>query len=207
LLEQLRRFVREDGKRIEQNGIRVEKREKTLHADFEVPGLGQRVAIKGRLDRLEREGVLWRVVDYKTGAPFPPGIRVNEAPDLKDLFQRDEKGYWQALAAFRKKYPGMQLQVYLMLLASEQDKDWDELDAACAFLREKSGRMMQGIFMTGGRGSRPFTIDEKKAAMGAFVNDLGEVVRDIHSRENFLANPGDARHCSYCPFRLPCGNL
>ncbi len=101
----------------------------------------------------------------------------------------------------------MQLLVYLMLLAREQDKDWDELDAAYAFLREKSGRMLQGIFMTGGRGSRPFSADEKKAAMEAFVNDLGEVIRDIHSRENFLANPEDARYCSYCPFRLPCGNL
>ena len=193
--------------RIEQNGIRVEKREKTLSADLEVPGLEQRVGIKGRLDRLEREGNLLRVVDYKTGAPFPPRVRLNEALDLKDLFRRDEKDYFDALAAFRKKYPGMQLQVYLMLLAREQDKGWDELDAAYVFLREKSGKMVQGIFMTGGRDSRPFTADEKRAAMEAFVNDLGEVIRDIHSREHFLANPGDERHCSYCPFRLPCGNL
>ena len=61
--------------------------------------------------------------------------------------------------------------------------------------------------MTGGRNSRPFTAGEKRAAMEAFVRDLGEVVRDIHSREYFLPNPGDDRHCSFCPFRLPCGNL
>ena len=207
LLEQLRLFVREDGERIERNGIRVEKREKTLSADLEVPGLERRVGVKGRLDRLEREGNTLRVIDYKTGAPFPPRVRANDAADLKDLFQRDERGYFDALAAFRKKYPGMQLQIYLMLLAAEENKAWDDLDAAYAFLREKSGRMVQGIFMTGGRDSRPFTAGEKTAAMEAFVNDLGEVIRDIHAREYFLPDPGDDRHCSFCPFRLPCGNL
>ncbi len=207
LLEQLRLFIREDGQRIEQHGIRVEKREKTLTAGIEVPWLGQPIAIQGRLDRLEREGSLLRVLDYKTGSPFPPRVRVNEVLDLKDLFRREERGYFAALAAFRKKYPGMQLQIYLMLLAGERNKSWDELDAAYVFLRERSGRMIQSIFMTGGRNSRPFTADEKKAAMEAFIGDLDEIIRDIHCRERFLANPGDERHCSYCPFRLPCGNL
>jgi ATP-dependent helicase/nuclease subunit B len=207
LLEQLRLFVREDGKRIERNGIQIEKREKTFYADLEVPWQEQRIGIKGRLDRLEREGNLLRVIDYKTGSPFPPRVRVKEALDLKDLFRREARGYFDALAAFRNKYPGMQLQIYLVLLAREQNKGWDELDASYVFLREKCGRMNQGIFMTGGRDSRPFTADEKRAAMEAFVNDLGEIVRDIHSREYFLANPGDDRCCSHCPFRLPCGNL
>ena len=67
--------------------------------------------------------------------------------------------------------------------------------------------MMQDIFRTEGRNSRPFTADEKRAAMEAFVNDLCEVIRDIHSREYFLPNPGDEKVCAYCPFRLPCGNL
>jgi CRISPR/Cas system-associated exonuclease Cas4 (RecB family) len=207
LLQQLRLFIREDGQRIEQNGIQVEKREKTFYSGIEAPWLGRQIGIKGRLDRLEREGNLLRVIDYKTGAPFSPRVRVDQALDLKDLFRRDERGYFAALAAFRKKYPGMQLQVYLMLLAREQNKRWDELDAAYVFLREKNGRMIQSIFMTGGRGARPFSADEKRAAMEAFVSDLGEIVRDIHSREHFLPDPGDERHCSFCPFRLPCGNL
>ncbi len=207
LSEQLRLFVREDVERIKENGIHVEKREKELAADFKVPGLEQRVGIRGRLDRLEKEKNLLRVIDYKTGLSFPPKIHLNETLDLKDLFQRNERDYFDSLRGFRKKYPGMQLQVYLMLLAREQDKGWDELDAAYVFLREKSGKMVQGIFMTGGRNSRPFTTDEKTAAMDAFVTDLGEVIRDIHCRETFLANPGDEKICGYCPFRLPCGNL
>jgi hypothetical protein len=207
LLEQLRLFVRQDGMRIEQNGIRVEKREKRLAADIEIPGLPQPVRVHGRLDRLEREGGVLRIVDYKTGSPFPPRVRLNQAIDMKDLYRRDEREYFECLAAFRMKYPAMQLQVYLALLAREQQKGWDELDAAYVFLRERSGRMAQGIFMTGGREARPFSAEEKIAAMEAFVGDLGEVIRDIHSRDRFLADPGDGRFCAYCPFRLPCGNL
>ncbi len=86
MLEQLRLFVREDGKRIEQNGIRVEKGEKTVSAELEVPGLERRVVIKGRLDRLEREGDLLRVVDYKTGVPFPTRLRLNEAAGPEGSF-------------------------------------------------------------------------------------------------------------------------
>jgi hypothetical protein len=207
LLEQLRLFIREDLQRMEENGIRMEKQEKTLYMDFSVPGLENKIRIKGRLDRCETQGSLLRVIDYKTGPPFLPKVRLNDTLDMKDLFQREEKEYGDALAAFRKKYPGMQLQVYLMLLASEQNKAWNELAAAFVFLREKSGKMVQDIFRTGGRNSRPFTADEQQAAMEAFVNDLGEVIRDIHCREYFLPNPADEKACAWCPFRLPCGNL
>jgi ATP-dependent helicase/nuclease subunit B len=207
LLEQLRLFIREDRQRMEENGIQIEKQEKTLYMDFSVPGLEHKVRIKGRLDRCETQGNLLRVIDYKTGPPFSPRVRLDEPLDLKNLFQREEREYGGALAAFRKKYPGMQLQVYLMLLASEQGKAWNELAAAFIFLREKSGKMVQDVFRTGGRNSRSFTADEQRAAMEAFVNDLCEVIRDIHCREHFLPNPGDEKVCGYCPFRLPCGNL
>jgi ATP-dependent helicase/nuclease subunit B len=207
LLEQLRLFIREDLQRMEENGIRIEKQEKTIHMDLPVPGMEHTVRIKGRLDRCETQGSLLRVMDYKTGPPFPPRVRLDDDLDLKDLFRREEKEYAAALAAFRNKYPGMQLQVYLMLLASEGGKAWDELAAAFVFLREKGGRMVQDIFRTGGRNSRSFTAGEQRAAMEAFVNDLGEVIRDIHCREYFLPNPADEKACSYCPFRLPCGNL
>jgi hypothetical protein len=84
---------------------------------------------------------------------------------------------------------------------------WEALDAAYVFLREQGGKMVHGIFMTGGHDSRPFTAGEKRTATEDFVKGLGEVIRDIHARTHFLPNAGDERHCSYCPFRLPCGNL
>ncbi len=207
LLEQLRLFVREDQQRMAERGIHVEMQEEKLCMELTVPGLGYPARIQGRLDRRETEGNLLRVIDYKTGLPFNPKVRWNEPLDLKDLYRREENDCLDALAAFRKKYPGMQLQVYLMLLAQEKGKAWEELDAAYVFLREKSRKMVQGIFTTAGRGAREFTPAEKRAVMEAFTRDLGEVLRDLFAREYFLADPVDEKVCSYCPFRLPCGNL
>jgi len=127
--------------------------------------------------------------------------------NLKDLNKRQEKDGLEALDAFREKYPGMQLLVYLMLLGREKGKPSEELDAAYVFLRERNKPMVQGIFATAGRNSRPFPPEERQLAMDAFSADLQEVLRDLYSREYFTANPGDDHYCSYCPFRLPCGNL
>jgi ATP-dependent helicase/nuclease subunit B len=207
LLEQLRLFIREDRQRMEENGIRVEKREEGLSMALNIPGTDSPIRIKGRLDRRETEGKLLRVVDYKTGSYFNPKVRSQTTLDLEDLSKLEEKEYFAALGAFRKKYPGMQLHMYLMLLAQEKGKPFEELDAAYVFLRAKGNRMLQGIFMTGGRDAREFASVEKRDAMDAFVNDLGEVLRDLFAREYFLPDPGDEKVCAWCPFRLPCGNL
>ncbi len=207
LREQLRLFVRADRLRIIEKGIQVEKREESLSITLEIPNLEYPLQIKGRLDRWETDGKLLRVIDYKTGSAFTPRVRLQEELDLEGLVTLEDREYLDALGAFRKKYPGMQLQIYLMLLSREKGKPFEELDAAYVFLREKGKKMMQGIFLTGGRGSREFTPDEKRAAMNAFAKDLNALLTDIHSREYFIANPSDERYCSYCPFRLPCGNL
>ena len=207
LKEQLRLFAREDRRRLEEKGIQVEGLETSLSMELDVPGLEHPVRIRGRLDRWETEGGCLRVVDYKTGPPFPPRVRRDDALNLKDLNKRQEKDGLDALDAFREKYPGMQLLVYLMLLGREKGKPSEELDAAYVFLRERNKPMVQGIFATAGRNSRPFPPEERQLAMDAFSADLQEVLRDLYSREYFTANPGDDHYCSYCPFRLPCGNL
>ena len=63
--------------------------------------------------------------------------------------------------------------------------------------------MMQGMFLTGGAEPGRFTAEEKRAAMDAFGTDLGEVLSDMYTREYFLANPGDERHCSLLPVPPP----
>jgi hypothetical protein len=172
-----------------------------------VPGADSPIRIKGRLDRRETEGKLLRVVDYKTGSCFSPRVRLQATLDLEDLYKQEEKDYFNALAAFRKKYPGLQLHIYLMLLAQEKGRPFEELDAAYVFLREKGNKMLQGIFVTGGRDAREFMPAEKQAAMNTFARDLGEVLRDLFAREYFLPDPGNEKACDWCPFRLPCGNL
>jgi hypothetical protein len=207
LKQQLRLFVREDRQRLEAKGVRVEGLEAWFAMEIEIPGLERPARIRGRLDRWESEGGRLRVIDYKTGRPFMPRVRPEKTLDLKDLHRRQENESLGALDAFREKYPGMQLLVYLMLLGRDKGKACGELDAAYAFLRHRDKAMLQGVFATGGRAARPFTPGEICRSMEEFAADLQEVLRDLYLREYFLANPGDVRHCSYCPFRLPCGNL
>jgi CRISPR/Cas system-associated exonuclease Cas4 (RecB family) len=205
--ERLRRFIREDSRRLREKGIQVAGLEVPLAMEFEVRGLPRTVRIRGRLDRWEREGERLRVLDYKTGRDFPAAVDLDEAPDLRDLALRPDGESLKALAAFRGRYPGMQLQVYLMLLAREKGVGWAELDAAFVFLRRKDKPMLQGIFRNRGRPSRPLSGDEQARFMESFQDDLRQVLRDLFSRERFLADRSDEAYCSHCPFRLPCGNL
>lgn len=205
--EQLRRFLREDLRRLRENGICVLGLEATLSMEIEVPGMARPATVRGRLDRWEKEGNRRRILDYKTGRDFAVGVDPGGALDLQDLARRPDAESLEALAAFRGRYPGMQLQIYLMLLARENRLGWEDLDAAYVFLRRKDRPMVQGIFRSRGRASRPLSGEEQARFMEAFQADLGEVLRDLFTRERFLADRSDASYCSHCPFRLPCGNL
>lgn len=205
LSKQLDEFLDLDWRR---TGVRVEDCEKERSFNLKVNGLKQGVLFKGRIDREETEEGIKRVIDYKTGAPFPSRVRTDDLLDLKDLARRPDAEYFAALKAFRKKYPAMQLLIYLLFLLSEEEQNAGLFDAAYVFLREKSADMMKGVFWTGrGKNARLLEPEEKRAVLRVFSSDLEEIVRDIHLREEFLPNPSDERVCGYCPFRLPCGNL
>ncbi len=205
--EQLRRFLREDRRRLRESGARIQGLEAALAMEIEVPGLPRPLTLHGRLDRWEQEGKRLRVLDYKTGREFACGIDLGAAPDLKDLALRPDAESLEALAAFRKRYPAMQLQIYLMLLARRTGLGWEDLDAAFVFLRRKDKPMLQGIFRSRGRPARPLSGDEQARFMTAFQADLLEVLGDLFTRQRFLADRSDEGYCGHCPFRLPCGNL
>jgi RecB family exonuclease len=205
--EQLRRFLHQDLARLRENDIRVQGLEAALAMELEVPGRARPATVHGRLDRWEQEGNRLRILDYKTGRDFATAVDADNAPDLSDLARRPDAESLKSLAAFRRRYPGMQLQIYLLLLARESGLGWEDLDAAYVFLRRKEKPMVQGIFRSGGRSSRPLSGGEQARFMESFRSDLGEVLRDLFSRERFLADRSDGAYCAHCPFRLPCGNL
>ena len=206
LMEQLRKFIEADQRRMEENGIQVQMFEKELSGVIPVPWRPQPVPIRGRIDRCEVEGGLLRIIDYKTGnfRLSPDNMRkVSFAGG--SLASASESDYLQSLNGFHKKYQGMQLLIYLLLLAQKESKAWAELDGAFVLLRER-GDFFRFLFAPGKKKDE-MDPGEKAGIMEAFRTDLQEILRDIYSREYFLANTADERHCSYCPFRLPCGNL
>jgi ATP-dependent helicase/nuclease subunit B len=206
LLEQLRKFIREDGQRMADHRIQVTMLEKELSGETPVSWRTQPIPIKGQIDRCEAEGELLRVIDYKTG-----NFRLSADNMLKisfsaqSLISGSEDEYLQALNDFHKKYQGMQLLIYLLLIAQKENKTWAELDGAYVLLREREN-FYRCVFAKG-RKKGEMDGEEKSAALDGFRTDLGEILRDLYTNKYFLANPGAEHHCSYCPFRLPCGNL
>jgi hypothetical protein len=91
-----------------------------------------------------------------------------------------------------------------LFLAQAENRDWGQLDGAYVLLRNKEG-FYKPLFP--GKDGESLAAAEKKTVMETFRGDLAAVLADLFTREYFLPNPGDERHCSYCPFRLPCGNL
>ncbi len=204
--ERLRKFIMEDRQRMAAGGIRVEAVEKEVEIQFPVPGLKTPVRISGRIDRCETQGEILRAIDYKTGSRFKlnPGNMLQDTFSRKKLLGTDDREALRALNGFREKYQGLQLLVYLLLLAQTANRDWGQLDGAYMLLRSKEN-FYKPLFP--GKDGGPLTINDKKAVMESFRGDLEAVMTDLFNRDYFLANPGDERHCSYCPFRLPCGNL
>jgi len=205
LQEQLRLFVREDWERMAAGGIRVGPLEEWLSGEFPVPGRQGPVIMRGRLDRCETQGERLRVIDYKTsGFKFSARNMLKIDFAVGRLAGEVEENYLRSLDDFHKKYQGMQLLLYLLLLAQAKGLGWDRLDGAYVLLRQQEN-FLKPLFPLNAKPE--LDPGDKAAIMEAFRNDMAAVLADLYSREYFLANPGDERHCSYCPFRLPCGNL
>ena len=206
LLERLQKFIREDRQRIAEKDVQLQWFEKELSGTLPVFGRLQPVTIKGRIDRCEAEGEMLRVIDYKTGNfTLSPNNMAKVSFAAARLASGSESEYLQSLNDFHNKYQGMQLLIYLLLLAQKESKSWADLDGAFVLLRER-GNFFRFLFDPCPQKAEPDP-GEKPGIMEAFLSDLQEILKDLYANKYFLANPTDERHCSFCPFRLPCGNL
>jgi ATP-dependent helicase/nuclease subunit B len=204
--ERLLKFIGEDQERMAEALIQVDAHEKKLSGEIRVPWRPAPVPFTVRIDRCESQGQVLRVIDYKTGSfNLSPDNMLKATFSGADLTGSDESTYLLALNDFRNKYQGMQLLIYILLLAQVEGKTWDQLDGAYVLLRNKE-KFLRPLFFRN-RGREEMGLEEKTAVMEIFISDLGKVLNSLYSRNSFLANPGDESYCSYCPFRLPCGNL
>lgn len=148
---------------------------------------------QGRIDRLEQCGDRLTVIDYKTGARRTTAARPGTA-NMTGLARLDEAAYRQAMRAFARRFPGIQIMSYLWLLEKDAGPD------------------PQGLFAYVGERQRPFHSiwpgksdgEERAALAGEFVTALRELAADLFLRPVFLPIPG--RACDTCPFTLSCGD-
>lgn len=197
LLQKLREFITDDLGRLREKNIRIIGLEKKISVTLMPGDPDQATRFTGTIDRLEAEGKLRRIIDYKTGSsPRQPRIGAGSLFSVKDLYRLDEREYTAVLQNLRKAFPGFQLLLYTAMLRQHEGLPLSELDAEYLFLKERVER----------RTVLPETAAEKEDLMNHFMANLQEVLTDLRRRETFIPNPRDENYCSACPFRTLCGN-
>jgi ATP-dependent helicase/nuclease subunit B len=205
LHEILKDFLSADSRRLLLNGIEIASLEKKVETEIDLPFSDSPVRFRGRIDRIEREGNLIRLIDYKTGAPFNPKIiekgikfRLERLKDLK-------KPEWlSALRELQVCYESFQLLLYALMVTSPSG-DYSGIDAAYMFLKQADD-FFKPVFIRG-TGSGMISIEEKDTLMKNFKHNLHEIMADIYLRDTFSPNNRNIQYCSTCPFRIPCGNM
>ncbi len=205
MVEKLKDFLATDIQRLRKNGIEITGLEKKVFMEMDLPFSTSLIKLKGRIDRIETERGLIRLIDYKTGTPFEPRIR-KKAVDfrLKDLSNLEKPELLTALKEFRYFYESFQLLMYTLMMKPQTD-DYSRIDAAYIFLKPAED-FFRPVFV---RGSRPemISIEEKNILMRNFKHNLTEIMADIFLRKTFVANHHNPQYCGYCPFRVACGNI
>jgi CRISPR/Cas system-associated exonuclease Cas4 (RecB family) len=197
-LEKLIDFVRVDVARMREGNVEILDLEKTFEHEFDIPGLDNRLKTRGRIDRIEVEGDVLRLIDYKTGSRFTVSVgRKAEEWRFRSFHLLPEDEYLPALAQLSSAYKNFQLLFYLLLAHHCLDRKFEDLEAVYCFLQHADGFHRPVFAMRG-------EIDKVKV-MERFSEILGDVFRDLCLRERFLPNRSDPHHCGYCPFVGLCG--
>ncbi len=189
-----------DMRRVKNEGIYIKGHE--VPFDFKERTGNRDIHFKGRVDRLEKEGDIYRILDYKTGASF---VAQNSAAAI-DSFDPSEISAGNsdislgALRQCEKIFRNFQILMYSKFCRHKYNLDSDKVDGAYAFILEPGKYFMQ-VYKNRGKEDDV----HKEKVIELFEQTLEKVIEDIFTRELFLPNPTTA-HCKYCHFRISCRN-
>ncbi len=198
--ERISEFLESDIKRVRYNGIKIKEDwlEKPLTKKIKFAE-DLEATIKGRVDRIEKEGNIVRIIDYKTGNNMN-GIKISNLKEIKE-YSPEGNEYFEFLKSFEKAFPPLQLLIYEKLYSELFGKNLNEIDSAYVFLKKKNPQV-ESIY-----GKDGITDEDKAILFNTFEENLGIIIKDILENEYFLPNPKDSGYCSYCPFKTLCGNI
>lgn len=204
LKDKLKDFIFADLLRLKESKIQLMSFEEKISVSL--PFAGKTVSIKGRIDRIEKENGILRLIDYKTGADFSPRInrRIKDFL-LEDIKNLPEPEYLGVLKEIHRVYRVFQMLLYALMYKYNTGSDYKTIDAAYIFLKPAE-KFFRPIF-TEGNSPQIISEEDKKSLMDNFSHNLMKIFEDIFERDTFLANPRDNRYCGYCPFQVPCGNI
>ncbi len=163
-------------------GIIIEELEHEICGEFEV-SKDLKVAIKGRVDRIDRRGGITYILDYKTGS------RAN-LPDGKFVVEEPRENW-------AKKLHSLQLPFYIILYRCKNpDKKLSEINSGLLILSQMS--ISEKALLKD---------DETKLdRFGQYENAIRTLLREILSEDVPFKPTDDAeKMCTTCPYKTLCG--
>ena len=199
--EKILRFLKKDIERIKERKIEIKKDwlEKDLNKKISFNN-NVSATFNGRIDRIEKEGAIYRIIDYKTGKDIK-GIKPNNLNNFPD-YSTEEDRYLKFLTYFKETFPSLQILIYIMLYSEIFKEEILNIDGAYVFLK-KPEPAVETIFQARGK---KFDINVKSGLFTAFKKNLSLIIYDIYNNDYFIPNP-NSDNCSYCPFKTLCGNV
>ncbi len=194
ILKKLKKFIEYDVRRIRESGVRIlfleEKLEKNFNFSSKISAMFQ-----GRIDRVESEGGIYRVVDYKTGKRI---TKIKLKPEkIEELLELNlESNYFEYLDKVKDSLAPFQILLYIKLFMEDKGKDILEMEGSYMFLKED-------VFGVDDIFSEIGSDDEKIEIFNVFNKVLWDIIKDVYENDYFLANP-DKKKCDYCPYKLLC---
>ncbi|MBP6056042.1 MAG: PD-(D/E)XK nuclease family protein, partial [Cytophagaceae bacterium] len=162
-------------------------------------GLGFSVKIKGRVDRLDRVGGVYRIIDYKTGKVETKDLTIGVPGLMSELVSEDLKGKL------------LQLWLYKFLLAQAVEQQSNPLFAG---LDWKTLSIEPGIISFRNLGAGVLTVPKlglwfsEGQNMEGFMADSRQVVQawvdKILDRTKSFEKTTDVESCQFCDFKVIC---
>lgn len=206
LFNKIKDFILFDLNRMREGNIEISGLEKQLSQKIFIDELKRDIFIKGRIDRIEKQNNIVRIIDYKTGADFH--VKVNKKIrdfNVGSLYRCPKDEYIDKLNSISKNYRNFQILLYLKIYNENYIKNYENMDAAYIFLK-MADKFFKPVFISA-NGNEPISNEDKICIMHNFSINLSEIIMDIFLREEFIPNSSDKNFCSYCPFKIPCGNI
>ncbi len=162
-------------------GTVIQACEQDLPGSLEVPGQG-RIAIKGRLDRIDLRGKETVILDYKSGSTA-------KTPTAK--FSPLERETWH------KTLKSVQLPLYLLLYkASNPDIKLEHLNSGLMLLKT---RPIEEKFLFREK-------DDREVLFKGYCEAIAGLIREIlDPGMPFGETPDPAQTCPNCAYRVMCG--
>ncbi|MCX6243728.1 MAG: PD-(D/E)XK nuclease family protein [Bacteroidetes bacterium] len=185
----VRKFLEKEKKRIgslrqEGSGIVVTHLEKPLSGRISIlfDDKELEIRLKGFIDRIERIGQEWRIIDYKSGVVAPNDMKFDE---------------WDELREDPDLSKAVQLLMYAYLFFHERKENTSAIRAGIISLRKlNEGFMEVHPPATGGKNELPIVPGD----LEEFEKILKEILSEIFDLSIPFRQTAEVKRCEYCDF-------